>query len=118
MKTKTLYAVKGQATGYAISSMLTLIIGSSIATFIVILMGVLSGQTYNISQTQIAAITDPNISAAVTSGITNAFTAQTQVTQYLPLIILAVVAGIVLAVVMGIGAFASVGGGHMGGSAL
>ena len=109
------YKKEGNA-GVAVSAMITLIIGVAVATLILIFTGALGGQTYNLVQSDIDAITNTTIKNHVQNAITSGFEAQEQTGQYLPLIVLAVVIGLVLALVLSFMAFG--GGGSMRGSAL
>lgn len=105
---------KGQAGG-AVGAIITLIVGVSVATLVMIFSGALGGQTYNLVEADIDNISDATIKAHVKSGITSAFNAQEQTGNYLPLIVLAVVIFLVLSLVIG---FTALGGNRMGGSAL
>lgn len=86
-----------------INAIIALIVGVGVAALVLIFVGTLGGQTYNLVQPQIDAITDDNIRASVKSGITSGFTAIQTTGQYLPLLVLAVIIFIVLGLVIGLG---------------
>jgi len=52
---KMMYNKKGQATG-AVAAMITLIVGSGVAVMVLIFVGVLSGQAYNIVEPELLGI--------------------------------------------------------------
>ena len=107
---------KGQA-GVAVGSIITLIVGVGVATLVLIFVGALGGQTYNLVEPDIDNISDATIRTSVKDGITSGFEALEQTGDYLPIIVLAVVISLVLALVLSFTAFGNVGGGR-GGSAL
>lgn len=80
-----------------------LIIGVGVATMVLIFVGVLGGQTYQMTEADIQAINNTEIKTYVTDAITNSFKALSQTGKYLPLIVLAVVISIVLMLVINIG---------------
>jgi len=112
---KTFYNKKGQATG-AVEAMITLIVGSGVAVMVLIFVGVLSGQAYNIVEPKLDNISDATIKASVKNSISSGFSALEQVGDFLPLIILAIVISIVLFLILSFTAFGNMGGGR--GSAL
>lgn len=106
------YKKKGQMQG-AVGAIVALVVGVSIATLLIILTGAMGGQAFTLVQDDIDAITDATINASVHSSIQEGFGAQEDTASYIPLIVLALVISIVLALVLG---FANMGGGR--GSAL
>lgn len=109
------YMEEGQA-GMAVGNVITLIVGVGVAVLVLIFVGALGGQTYNLVEPDIDAITNTTIKNAVKDSVVSGFTALKQTGSYLPIIVLAVVIFLVLALVLGFTAF---GGGGMGrGSAL
>lgn len=108
------YKKKGQAGG-AVSSIITLIVGVGVAVMVLIFIGALGGQTYNLVESDIDNINDTTIKESVKGGITSGFEALEQTGDYLPIIVLAVVIALVLSLVLGFTAF---GAGGMRGSAL
>jgi len=93
-----------------------LIIGVSVATLVLIFMGVLGGQVYSNTQSDIEAINDTTIKGYVTDAITNAFKAQSMTGKYLPIVVLAVIIFLVLGLITGLGQGATAGyyGGYGG----
>ena len=119
METKTkevkpLYMKEGQ-TGGAVGAIITMIVGVGVAVLVMIFVGSLGGQTYELVEPDIVAITNETIEDAVKAGIVAGFDALQQTGEYLPIIVLAVVIALVLSLVLGFTAF---GGGGMRGSAL
>jgi hypothetical protein len=114
MENKELYNKKGQAAG-AVGSIITLIVGVGVSVLVLIFVGTLGGQTYNLVQADIASINDSTIKSAVENSITSGFTALEQTGDYLPIIVLAVVISLVLVLVLGFTAF---GGSFSRGGAL
>jgi high-affinity Fe2+/Pb2+ permease len=111
-KEKPLYEAKGQQTG-AVGAIITLIVGVGVSVLVLIFVGSLGGQTYELVESDIDAITNTTISNSIKDGIVSGFEAMEQTGDYLPIIVLAVVISLVLALVLGFTAF---GGGR--GSAL
>jgi len=109
------YKEKGQIQGI-ISAVILLVIGVGVATLVQVFVGVLSGQTYQLSEDKISAITNTTIQGHVREAIVSGFQAQETTGSYLPIIVLGVVIFLVLTLVLG---FTSIGGGMGGrGSAL
>jgi len=113
MEKKELYKKKGQAAG-AVGSIITLIVGVGVSVLVLIFVGTLGGQTYNLVEADIAAINDTTIQTSVKNSITSGFTALEQTGDYLPIIVLAVVISLVLILVLGFTAFGSGFGGGRG----
>lgn len=108
-----MFKKKGQVA--AVGAIVTLIVGVGVSVMVLIFIGALGGQTYNIVESDINGINDSTIQASVKASITSGFTALEQTGDYLPLIVLAVVIALVLTLVLG---FTSFGGGVGRGSAL
>ena len=102
----------GQVTGQ-VNTIISLIVGVGVASLILIFIGTLGGQTYNLVEDKIDAISDANIKTSVKSGITSGFEAIETSGEYLPLIVLAIVIFIVLGLVMGMGRTTQVYGGAL-----
>lgn len=85
------------------SEMLTLIVVVGVSALVLVFVATLGGSTFNIVEEDIDAITDANVKADVLSASRSGFEAMATVGDYLPLIVLAVVIGIVLAIIMGLG---------------
>ena len=115
MKQKELYEKEGQYAG-AIQAVIMLITGIGISVLVLIFVGTLGGQTYNLTEDDIDNISDATIKGHVKSGITSGFEALEQTGKYLPIIVLAVVISLVLVLVLGMGGVAGGMGGR--GSAL
>jgi hypothetical protein len=107
---RKLYEEKGQAAG-AVGAIITLIVGVGVSVMVLIFIGALGGQTYNLVEPDIDAINDTTIKTSVKNGITSGFEALEQTGDYLPIIVLAVVISLVLFLVLGFTSF----GGAMGG---
>ena len=114
MKSK-LYEKKGQVGG-AVGSIISLIVGVGVSVLVLIFVGALGGQTYNLVEADIDNISDADIKTSVKTGIKSGFTALERTGGYLPIIVLAVVISLVLVLILGMTAVA--GGGMRGGSVL
>lgn len=114
MEQKSLYRKKGQAAG-AVSAIITLIVGVGVAILVLIFVGALGGQTYELVEADLDAITNTTISTHVKDSVISGFEALEQTGNYLPIIVLAVIIAVVLSLVLG---FGSVGGRVAGQSAL
>lgn len=110
---KELYMKEGQV-GTSVGSIITLIVGIGVSVLILIFVGALGGQTYDLVEEDIDAITNGTIEAHIENGIISGFEALEQTGDYLPIIVLAVIISLVLSLVLGFTAL----GGRGGGSAL
>jgi len=108
---KPLYEAYGQLTGGAVGAIITLIVGVGVSVLVLIFVGALGGQTYNLVEPDINAITNGTIQGSVRASIVSGFDALEQTGNYLPIIVLAVVISLVLALVLGFTAFGRAGGG-------
>lgn len=105
---------KGQmAASASVSSMIVLIVGVAIAVLIMIFVGALSGQTYNLVESDLDSINDTTIKASVKSSITSGFEALEQTGNYLPLLVLAVITALVIGLVLSFGSFGTGGRGSV-----
>jgi hypothetical protein len=102
-----MYEKKGQIGG-AVGAIIQLIVGVGVATLVLIFVGTLGGQTYNLVEDDIDAISNGTIEASVKNSVISSFSALEQTGDYLPIIVLAVVISLVMFLVLG---FTSVGGG-------
>lgn len=109
------FEVSGQAQG-AVGAIITLVVGVAVATLILIFVGALGGQTYNLVEPDINSINNTTIQNSVKNSIGSGFEALEQTGDYMPIIVLAVIISVVLALVLGFTAFGQGGGGR--GSAL
>lgn len=107
---KPLFEKKGQ-TGAAVGAIITLIVGVGVAVLVLIFVGVLGGQTYELTETDLDAITNATVRNSVKNSIISGFEALEQTGDYMPIIVLAVIIFLVLSLVIGFTAF----GGGMGG---
>lgn len=86
-----------------ISATLVLIVGMAVATLVLIFTGALGGQTYQLVEPDIDAITNTTVQGYVRDSIISGFKAQKTTGTYLPLIVLAGVISLVLGMVLGLG---------------
>jgi hypothetical protein len=84
-------------------------VGAALIAYI--LVGVMSGQIYQSSAANIAAITDTNIKGNVTAGITSGFNTYRQTADYTNLYILGIVTVAILGLVMSLMYVGRAGGG-------
>lgn len=104
---------KGQAMG--VGAVIALIVGAGVSSLVLIIVSVLAGQTFQIAEPQIVAITNSTIEGKVRQSATAGFDALVTTGNYMPLIILAFVAFMVLGLVLSYQVFS---GGRAGGSVL
>ena len=109
---KPLYEVEGQAQG-AVGAIITLIVGVGVSVMVLIFIGSLGGQTYQLVEPDIDAITNTTIRNSVKNGIISGFGALEQTGNYLPIIVLAVVISLVLFLILGFTAFGGQGRGSV-----
>lgn len=105
------YEKEGQAAG-AVSAIITLVVGMGVAVLVLIFVGSLGGQTYNLVQADIAAINDTTIRTSVENSITSGFTSLETTADYMPIIVLAVVISLVLVLVLSFTSLGAMGGGR------
>jgi hypothetical protein len=84
-----------------VAAMQSLFVGLGVIVLTVILVGVLGGKAYNTVQSDITGITEGNIKADVNAAIVNGFEGLNQGSTFLPLIVLAVVFGLILVIIGG-----------------
>lgn len=111
METKQLYKKKGQAAG-AVGNIITLIVGVGVSVLVLIFVGSLAGQTYELVEDDIDAITNTTVKNSIKSSVVSGFSALEQTGDYLPIIVLAVVISLVLVLVLGFTAFGGMAGGR------
>jgi len=85
------------------AEVLTLIVVVGIAALVLVFVATLGGRRINKKKNDINSITDGNVKANVQNAATSGFEAMSTVGDYLPLIVLAVVISIVLALIMNLG---------------
>jgi flagellar biosynthesis protein FlhB len=108
---KPLYEEEGQAQVGGLVGMVVLV---GVAILVLIFVGALGGQTYNLVEPDINAINNSDVKASVENGIVSSFKALETTGQYMPIVVVALIIGIVLSVVLGFTAFS----GRSGGGAL
>lgn len=101
-----------------VSAVIFLIVGVGIAVLVLIFVGVLGGQTYQLTESKIDAITDTNVQSDVKSAIQSGFEALKTTGDYMPIIVLAIVIFIILGLVLGLSYVNGRGGGGGYGGAL
>lgn len=105
--------MKGKGQVGAVNAVIMLVVGAAVASMVLMLTSVMSGQAYSITEPQITAITNATIESKVRQAAVSGFDAQVQTGQYLPLIVLAIVIFIVLSLVTGFARFGGGGGGAL-----
>ena len=115
MNKNKLYEKKGQVGG-AIGAVIGLIVGVGVATLVIVFVGALGGQTYNLVEEDIDSITNTTVKGHVKASIIAGFESLEQTGNYMPIIVLAVVISLVLALVLSFSNFSGGMGGR--GSAL
>ncbi len=98
----------------SVNAIVQLIVGVGVAVMVLIFIGALGGQTYNLVEPDIDNISDATIKASVKASITSGFAALEQTGAYLPIIVLAVVIALVLMLILGFTAFGQGGQGGRG----
>jgi flagellar biosynthesis protein FlhB len=114
-ETKSFEKYKKSGQVAAVNAIVILIIGVSVATLTLIFSGTLAGQTYSLTQDQIAGISDAAIKTSVENATKSGFLALQTTGQYLPVIVIAVVIFIVLGLLFSLQAFGGMSGGRSGG---
>jgi len=102
-------------TAAAVMSVILLIVGFAVAGLLFTFTQVLGGQTYNLVEDDIDAITNVTIKTAIKAGIVSNFEAQQQIGDYMPIIALAIIITIVISLIIGGIASKFMGPGMMGG---
>ena len=85
------YKKEGFAAG-AVGAIVTLLVGVGVAVLVLIFVGSLGGQTYDLVEEDIDSITNTTVSTSIKNGVVSGFEALEQTGDYLPIIVLAVVA--------------------------
>lgn len=111
------YFKKGQVANQAIGSIVALVVGVGVVVMVIIFVGVLSGQTYTLSQNNLGNFTNTTmgnqVGTAVNDSFLQGFTSLQVTASYVPLVVLAVIIFLVLTLVLG---FTNFGGqGRSGG---
>ena len=87
-------------TAAAVFSVIMLIVGFAVAGLLYTFTSVLGGQTYELVEDDIDAITNTTISEAIKEGIIANFEAQQQIGEYMPIIALAIIITIVISLII------------------
>jgi len=114
-KFRSLKADEHANTAAAVMSVILLIVGFAVAGLLFTFTQVLGGQTYNLVEDDIDAITNVTIKTAIKAGIVSNFEAQQQIGDYMPIIALAIIITIVISLIIGGIASKFMGPGMMGG---
>lgn len=114
-KRKKLIENKEANTAAAVMSVILLIVGFAVAGLLFTFTQVLSGQTYELVEDDIDAISNTTIKTAIKAGIVSNFEAQQQIGDYMPIIALAIIITIVISLIIGGIASKFMGPGMMGG---
>ncbi len=104
-------------TAAAVFAVIMLIVGFAVAGLLYVFTSVLGGQTYQLVEGDIDAITNETIKDAIKAGIVSNFEAQQQIGDYMPIMALAIIITIVISLIItGIASrFMGPGAGGMGG---
>ena len=102
----------------SVNGVMLLIIAMSVAAIVITFAGALGGQTYNLVEDDISAISDTNIRTSVQNSISSGFEGLETTADYLPIVALAIMVGIVLSVLLGAFSGRGMSGGYGGGYAL
>lgn len=115
MEPKEVFEVEGNIQ-QNVAGIIMLIVGVGVSALVLIFVGTLGGQTYNLVEPKIDAITNSQIKQYTKEGIISAFQALSTTGTYLPIIVLAFVIFIILGLILSMTGGAGQYG--MGGSAL
>ncbi len=94
--------------GGVIGAIIGMVVGIGVSVLVLILVGTLGGKTYELVEADIDAISNTTIKDSIKGGIVSGFQALENVGDYLPIVVLAVIMGLVLMMVLG---FTNLGGG-------
>lgn len=102
---QNLYMKKGQVANSAIGSVVALVVAVGVITVVIIFIGVLGGQTFQLSQSTYGNFTNTTtgnaVGAALNGTAVSGFQALEQTASYVPLVVVAVVIFVVLTLVLG-----------------
>lgn len=103
----------------SVGAVIFLIVGAGISVLVLTFVGVLAGQTYELVQDDIDAISDQNIQDSIENSIESGFEALETTGNYLPIIVIALVMFMLLGIIVGVLMPRGFGtGGGMGGGML
>lgn len=108
---EVVYEIDGYAASMSSGEIIALIVGVGVATLVLIFVGVLGGQSYSLTETDINNINNTTIQGYIKDAISSSFKALKTTGNFLPLIVLAVIIFLVIGLVIGgLGGFAGYGG--------
>jgi hypothetical protein len=113
-KLRSLKENKEANTAAAVFAVIMLIVGFAVAGLLYVFTSVLGGQTYQLVEGDIDAISNETIKTAIKSGIISNFEAQQQIGDYMPIMALAIIITIVISLII-TGIASRFMGGGMGG---
>ncbi|MEM4757769.1 MAG: hypothetical protein QW184_01285 [Nanopusillaceae archaeon] len=112
MNTKERYVVRVEKGFYnQAGAVISLILGVGVSILLMIFIGVLGGQAYQLTEPQIVSITNTTIRNHVIESIASSFQALRTVGQYMPLIVLATVIFVILGLILSFARPVASGGG-------
>ncbi len=118
LEQKEMYEESGQMQG-AVGAVIMLITGVGVSVLVLIFVGALGGQTYNLVEPDLDSISNGTVQASVKNAIISGFSGLEQTGSYLPIIVLAIVITLVLFLILGmVSGIGSQTGGPRGGSVL
>ena len=119
METEVLYEESGFMQ-QSMGSILSLVVTMGIVIVIYILMGVITGSTYQLTEADIDSISNGTVKGYLKDGMIKGFQGYKQLGTYQPLLVLSLVLGVIILVIMTVaGATGAMGGGYgRGGGAL
>ncbi len=97
---KDLKEDNGANTAAAVFAVIMLIVGFAVAGLLYTFTSVLGGQTYELVEDDIDAISNATIQEAIKAGIVSNFEAQQQIGDYMPIIALAIIITIVISLII------------------
>lgn len=100
-KVKEFLKNKEANTAAAVMSVILLIVGFAVAGLLFTFTMVLGGQTFELVEDDIDAITNDTIKDSIKAGIVSNFEAQQQIGDYMPIIALAIIITIVIGLIIG-----------------
>ncbi len=102
LDSKLVYEKRGTVE-VSMGAIILLITGIGVATLVLIFVGVLGGQVYSQVEPDINAINDSTIQGYIKDGIASGFKSLKVTGNYLPIVVMAIIIFIVLALVMQLG---------------
>lgn len=97
---KCLFSKKGQAFG-AVGAVISLIVGIGVSVLVLVFVGSLGGQTWELVENDVDKITNETVRAHIRNGVISGFNALEQTGNYLPIIVMAVIISLVMYLILG-----------------